>query len=51
MVHNQVQNILEQNHVTPSPNSNVVFAQNWPANISLEFEREELLGALAQRGL
>ena len=31
--YNQVQNILEQSHFTPSPNSNVVFAQNWPANI------------------
>ena len=28
-----MQNILEQSHFTPSPNSNVVFAQNWPANI------------------
>ena len=30
---NQVQNILEQSHFIPSPSSNVVFAQNWPANI------------------
>ena len=28
-----MQNILEQSHFTPSPNSNIAFAQNWPANI------------------
>ena len=28
-----MQNILEQIHFTPSPSSNVVFAQSSPANI------------------
>ena len=28
-----MQNILEESHFTPFPNGNIVFAQNWPANI------------------
>ena len=31
--YNQMQNIFEQSHFTPSPNSIAVFAQNWPVSI------------------
>ena len=49
--YNQVQNILEQSRFTPSPNSNVVFALNWPANIDHLGSGGPLVGSIDKNKL